>query len=157
VLRGVAYVPGVRVTGRLRTIGYSPDGVLHISGSAAARGLLRVRNGVVTGRLGGRHVAGRLGPDLFDLVFREIPSFEPSVMARSSEFARGRAAVRAAAHGCGFYLLAAIPVKNAIEAAEKEMTYKRGSARKAAREGKKKARKHLRGIKKAWRRCHDSQ
>jgi pimeloyl-ACP methyl ester carboxylesterase len=71
VLRKLVYVPGVRVSGRLRSVSIFPNGVLHIGGRAAARGRLRVRNGVMSGRLGSRRVRGRLGPDLFDLVLAD--------------------------------------------------------------------------------------
>jgi hypothetical protein len=68
-LRGLVYVPGVRVSGRLSSVAILPDGVLRVRGRAAAHGTLRVREGVMSGRLGGRHVRGTLGPDLFDLAF----------------------------------------------------------------------------------------
>ena len=41
--------------------------------TAAARGTLRVRNGRVSGELGGRRVRGPLGPDLLDLTFELFP------------------------------------------------------------------------------------
>jgi hypothetical protein len=59
----------VRLSGRLRSVSIFPDGVLRVRGRAAARGTLRVRSGVMSGRLGGRRVHGALGPDVFDLVF----------------------------------------------------------------------------------------
>ena len=68
-LRRLEYVPGVRLSGRLRSVSIFPDGVLRVRGRAAARGTLRVRSGVMSGRLGGRRVHGALGPDVFDLVF----------------------------------------------------------------------------------------
>jgi hypothetical protein len=64
---GVVYVPGVRISGRLTSFAILPDGVLRVSGPAAARGTLRVRSGRLSGELGGRRVRGTLGPDLFDL------------------------------------------------------------------------------------------
>jgi hypothetical protein len=64
---GLVYVPGVRISGRLTSLAILPDGVLRVSGPAAARGTLRVRSGKVSGELGGRRVRGGLGPDLFDL------------------------------------------------------------------------------------------
>jgi hypothetical protein len=72
VLRSLVYVPGVTVSGRLRSVTIFPDGVLRVRGRAAARGRLRVHDGVMTGRLGGRRVRGRLGPDLFDLFFEQV-------------------------------------------------------------------------------------
>jgi pimeloyl-ACP methyl ester carboxylesterase len=56
-LDGVAFVPGVRVTGRLAHFGErSQLGQLRVGGPAAARGVLRLRGGQVSGRLGGRRV-----------------------------------------------------------------------------------------------------
>jgi pimeloyl-ACP methyl ester carboxylesterase len=56
-LDGVAFVPGVRLTGRLKRFGERHQhGRLRVGGSAAAHGLLRVRGGRVTGRLGGHRV-----------------------------------------------------------------------------------------------------
>jgi hypothetical protein len=66
-LRNLVYVPGVRVSGRLSSVAIFPDGVLRVRGGSAAHGTLRVRNGVMSGTLGGRHVRASLGPDLFDL------------------------------------------------------------------------------------------
>ena len=58
-LRGVSYVPGVRITGRLRD-GLFRTGRLRVSGPAAAPGTLTLSaNGRVRGRLGGRPVEGR--------------------------------------------------------------------------------------------------
>jgi pimeloyl-ACP methyl ester carboxylesterase len=58
VLRGLRVVPGVRVSGVLPRRGSAS---LRISGGAAARGRVRISpGGVVTGRLGGRRVRGRL-------------------------------------------------------------------------------------------------
>ncbi|HEX5619605.1 MAG TPA: alpha/beta fold hydrolase [Solirubrobacteraceae bacterium] len=65
----LVYVPGVTISGRLRSLAILPDGALRVSGPAAARGTLRVRNGRASGVLGGRRVRGTLGPDLFDLAF----------------------------------------------------------------------------------------
>lgn len=67
LLRGLVYVPGVRVSGRLSSVAILPDGVLRVRGRTAAHGTLRVREGVMSGRLGGRHVRGTLGPDLVDM------------------------------------------------------------------------------------------
>lgn len=60
-LRGYGYVPGLRVDGRL-TLGGRWSGSLKVTGSAAARGTLIVRDGVARGRLGGVRVALRLQP-----------------------------------------------------------------------------------------------
>jgi pimeloyl-ACP methyl ester carboxylesterase len=81
-LRDLVYVPGVRVSGRLRSVSILPDGILRIRGRAAAHGTLRVRSGVMSGRLSGRWVRGRLGPDLFDLAF-ELAFASRSAIAAS--------------------------------------------------------------------------
>jgi pimeloyl-ACP methyl ester carboxylesterase len=65
--RNFGYVPGVRVSGHLGTL--PPEGRLQVRGPAAARGTLRVRRGVMRGRLDGRRVRAVLGPDLFQLAF----------------------------------------------------------------------------------------
>ncbi len=49
------YVPGVKLSGELRGDGFS-RGFIRVSGRAAARGRLRLRRGVLSGRLGGRRV-----------------------------------------------------------------------------------------------------
>jgi pimeloyl-ACP methyl ester carboxylesterase len=88
VLRNLGYIRGVRVSGRLRSVEIFPDGVLRVSGREAAHGTLRVRSGVMRGRLGGHTVRARLGPDLFDLMFDEILAelLEPaSAAARAAE------------------------------------------------------------------------
>jgi hypothetical protein len=55
-LHGIEYVPGVRLTGKLR-IGREPHGVLRVTGRSAARGRLVFRkDGTVTGKLAGRRV-----------------------------------------------------------------------------------------------------
>ena len=53
VLRGYSFVPGVSVSGRVRGSG---SDALRITGRAAARGTVRLRNGRLTGTLGGRPV-----------------------------------------------------------------------------------------------------
>jgi pimeloyl-ACP methyl ester carboxylesterase len=68
-LHDLSYVPGVRVSGRLRSVSILPDGVLRIHGRTAAHGTLRVHSGRLSGRLAGVRVRGTLGPDLFDLAF----------------------------------------------------------------------------------------
>jgi pimeloyl-ACP methyl ester carboxylesterase len=60
-LRGVAFVPGVTLTGRLEHfMTRRQRGRLRIGGSAAPHGLLSVRGQRVRGRLGGRRVSGAL-------------------------------------------------------------------------------------------------
>ncbi len=60
-LDGVAFVPGVTVSGRLENFGgRSQRGRLRVSGGAAARGVLRLRGGRVSGHLGGRTVRAGL-------------------------------------------------------------------------------------------------
>ena len=60
-LDGVAFVPGVTVSGRLEHFGErNQRGRLRVSGGAAARGVLRLRGGRVRGRLGGRPVRAGL-------------------------------------------------------------------------------------------------
>jgi len=56
-LRGVVYVPGVRVNG---FIGEGGTATLTVSGSKAAHGSLRFRHSRVSGTLGGHRVAGRI-------------------------------------------------------------------------------------------------
>ena len=56
-LHGVAFVPGVTVTGRLRHfLTRRESGRLRIGGKAAARGVLTIRRRRVSGRLGGRRL-----------------------------------------------------------------------------------------------------
>ena len=60
-LDGVAFVPGVTVSGRLEHFGERRQrGRLRVGGRAAARGVLRLRGGRVRGRLGGRPVRAGL-------------------------------------------------------------------------------------------------
>jgi pimeloyl-ACP methyl ester carboxylesterase len=60
-LRGVAFVPGVRITGRLRDFGQRRQrGMLRVSGRAGPGGRLRVRGERVSGRLGARRVTAAL-------------------------------------------------------------------------------------------------
>jgi pimeloyl-ACP methyl ester carboxylesterase len=61
--KGFEYVPGVRLTGKLRGQFFT-SGYLRVSGSAASRGTLRLRRGVLSGRLGGRRVSVRIPPEL---------------------------------------------------------------------------------------------
>jgi pimeloyl-ACP methyl ester carboxylesterase len=60
-LHGVSYVPGVRVTGRIKLfLERHMSGRLRIGGRAAARGALRIERFRIAGRLGGRRVRGDL-------------------------------------------------------------------------------------------------
>ena len=79
-LHHLSYVPGVQVSGRLRSLFILPNGVLRIRGRSAAHGTLRVRDGLLSGRLAGVRVRGGLGPDIFDLLLGTI--------ARSASAAR---------------------------------------------------------------------
>jgi hypothetical protein len=59
IFRGLVYVPGVKVSGRLDAFNYS--GTLRISGSRAAAGTYRIGpRGAVTARLDGRTVKTRI-------------------------------------------------------------------------------------------------
>jgi pimeloyl-ACP methyl ester carboxylesterase len=84
-LRGVVYVPGVRVSGRVRFAGGALGirASLRVDGTAAARGTLRVApSGAVAGRLSGRR-------------FRLGPSAVLAGTARSTRLARTLARLRA--------------------------------------------------------------
>ena len=60
-LDGVAFVPGVTLSGRLEHfLTRRQRGRLRIGGAAAPHGLLTVRGMRVSGRLGGRRVSGSL-------------------------------------------------------------------------------------------------
>jgi hypothetical protein len=60
-LDGVAFVPGVTLSGRLEHFGERRQrGRLRVAGAAAAHGLLRFRGGRVRGRLGGHRVRAGL-------------------------------------------------------------------------------------------------
>ena len=60
-LHGVAFVPGVTVTGRIeRFLTRREHGRLRIGGRAAAHGVLRINGFRIIGRLGGRRVSGNL-------------------------------------------------------------------------------------------------
>ena len=62
-LHGIVYVPGVRVSGRIRRFGGRRQrGRVRLGGAAAPRGLLAIRRNRVSGRLGGRRVRARLIP-----------------------------------------------------------------------------------------------
>jgi pimeloyl-ACP methyl ester carboxylesterase len=61
VIQRVAYVPGVRVSGRLRRFGLGRQrGRLRIGGPAAPRGRLSLRGGVLRGTLAGQRVRVRM-------------------------------------------------------------------------------------------------
>jgi pimeloyl-ACP methyl ester carboxylesterase len=60
-LRAVSFVPGVTVSGELKSfLGRRQHGRLRIGGSAAPHGVLVVRRARLSGRLGGRRVTGSL-------------------------------------------------------------------------------------------------
>jgi pimeloyl-ACP methyl ester carboxylesterase len=60
-LRGVSYVPGVTVSGRIENfLERRQSGRLRIGGRAAPHGLLRIHRFSISGRLGGRRVRGNL-------------------------------------------------------------------------------------------------
>jgi pimeloyl-ACP methyl ester carboxylesterase len=60
-VRRLEYVPGVRVSGRIRRFGEPRQrGRLHIGGRAVPDGVLRLRGNRVRGRLGGKRVRARL-------------------------------------------------------------------------------------------------
>lgn len=62
-LRGLSYVPGVRVSGAFRAIDTKrPVAHLKVSGLRRARGVLTIRGVRFSGRLGGRRVRGSLRP-----------------------------------------------------------------------------------------------
>ena len=65
-LRGVAFVPGVRVSGRIRDfLGGRQRGSLRLAGRVTPEGRLRLRDDLMTGTLGGRRVSARLPLDPF--------------------------------------------------------------------------------------------
>jgi hypothetical protein len=57
------YVPGVKLSGRLNGT-YFSHGYVRVFGSAAAAGRLRLRHGVLRGRLRGHRVRLRIPPEL---------------------------------------------------------------------------------------------
>jgi hypothetical protein len=60
-LRGVEYVPGVRVSGEIARFGEDGQhGLIHVGGRSSPDGVLRIRGRLVHGRLGGRRVRARL-------------------------------------------------------------------------------------------------
>jgi hypothetical protein len=62
-LHGLAFVPGVTLTGRIeRWLGRRQRGRLRVGGSAAPHGVLTVRRFTLRGRLGGRQVSASLNP-----------------------------------------------------------------------------------------------
>jgi pimeloyl-ACP methyl ester carboxylesterase len=64
VLRGLAYVPGVRLSGRISRFGERRQrGRLRVRGPGVPQGLLRLRGRQVEGPLGGRRVRARLTVD----------------------------------------------------------------------------------------------
>jgi hypothetical protein len=138
VLSGDAYVRGVRVTGVLSNPAYAPRGLLRVDGSAAAAGTLRVRRGVVSGRLGGRRVTGHLGPDLFDLVIREIPKLESLTEQRSAAVRATQEILSASVTTCWPYLKARRELKHNIRADTNQLSSAHGPTRRRSL-GRKKA------------------
>jgi pimeloyl-ACP methyl ester carboxylesterase len=64
-LRGVSFVPGVRLSGKLKLFATRRQrGRIHVGGRAATRGLIAVRGSRARGRLGGRRVRARLKPQV---------------------------------------------------------------------------------------------
>jgi hypothetical protein len=64
-LHGVAFVPGVTLTGRIEGFSVGRQrGRVRIGGSAAPHGVLTIRRQRVTGRLGGRRVSAKLNAPL---------------------------------------------------------------------------------------------
>jgi pimeloyl-ACP methyl ester carboxylesterase len=61
-LSKVSYVPGIRISGRIRNFGGAQRGTVRIAGPRGARGRLRIRRARFSGRIGGRRVSGRLVP-----------------------------------------------------------------------------------------------
>ena len=59
VLRGVVFIPGVKISGRLNAFDY--NGTLRVSGSKASRGTITIgRKGLMTGMLDGRSIRSRI-------------------------------------------------------------------------------------------------
>jgi pimeloyl-ACP methyl ester carboxylesterase len=78
-LYGIVFVPGVRVSGRIRRFGGRRQrGRVRLGGAAAPRGLLTINGNRVRGRLGGRRVRARLRP----------PSGAAREAARAARFPR---------------------------------------------------------------------
>jgi hypothetical protein len=79
-LRRVEYVPGLRVSGRIRHFGERRQrGRLHVGGRVTPDGVLRLRGDRVRGRLGGRRVRARLRPN---------PSVVDDLVARAARLPR---------------------------------------------------------------------
>lgn len=63
LLKRVQYVPGVRISGRVRAFAeHGQHGRVRIAGRGVPDGVLSIRGSRVRGRLGGRRVRGRLRP-----------------------------------------------------------------------------------------------
>jgi pimeloyl-ACP methyl ester carboxylesterase len=75
-------VPGVRVSGRLRSGRRTFRGVFKISGPSAVKGRLVLRRGVLKGRLGGREVRARFAMDDDALAATASSSSQPARLAR---------------------------------------------------------------------------
>jgi hypothetical protein len=75
VLDGLAFVPGVKLSGRIERFGERRQrGRLRIGGGAGSRGLLRVERQGIRGVLGGRRVRARLdGPPVRAVLSAQRP------------------------------------------------------------------------------------
>jgi hypothetical protein len=73
LMRRVSYVPGVRVSGAISSFlfggGDTSRGKLQVSGPAAARGVLTLRKGVLSGYLGGRRIRAPYATDIERFLF----------------------------------------------------------------------------------------
>jgi pimeloyl-ACP methyl ester carboxylesterase len=83
----VEYVPGVRVSGQLRGDRLS-RGFIRVTGAAAASGRMRLRHGVLRGRLGGGRVRLRLPADVLGGDERRGRPRRPPAATDSSPLAR---------------------------------------------------------------------
>jgi hypothetical protein len=84
VLSGVAFVPGVTLTGRIEHfLTRRQSGRLRIGGRAAPHGLLTIRRQQVRGRLGGRRVSGELNAPTAVVAVRALRGSDPLSLPRS--------------------------------------------------------------------------
>lgn len=85
-LHGVAFVPGVTVTGRIeRFLTRREHGRLRIGGRAAPHGVLRIDGFRITGRLGGRRVSGNLRSPVTVVGSSVLPEAAPLSRLRGRE------------------------------------------------------------------------